>query len=309
MGPQRVVSLRAVRVNHRSIAAWATLVWLLMQLFAPPVHAHGLALPFAFWGGFSPDAAQCQRVIGFAGAQCDDHVWRIHARCLNALLNGGACEVTGVPMAAQQAQLNAVNLIDLQCTSPETQAVGFLLKFEAQTDVYNFCGVLETELVSAVYRPVLNDSVVQSTDVTTRSCVKAAADATTRLLRFAIPERRHTLDRLAKVSVAPAAKQAAVDRSTTRIAAVRGQLVASLERTCAAADFEMVYGRSVDDFLHLIATRADCFAGAVYVQSAITCPTPVCGNGMQEPGEQCDDGNLSNGDGCSSACMNEAPVP
>jgi cysteine-rich repeat protein len=31
--------------------------------------------------------------------------------------------------------------------------------------------------------------------------------------------------------------------------------------------------------------------------------TPKCGNGIKEDGEQCDDGNLVNGDGCSSTCQ------
>jgi len=31
----------------------------------------------------------------------------------------------------------------------------------------------------------------------------------------------------------------------------------------------------------------------------------ICGNGISEPGEQCDDGNLINGDGCSSVCAIE----
>jgi cysteine-rich repeat protein len=31
----------------------------------------------------------------------------------------------------------------------------------------------------------------------------------------------------------------------------------------------------------------------------------VCGNGIIEAGEQCDDGNTVNGDGCSSTCQNE----
>ena len=37
------------------------------------------------------------------------------------------------------------------------------------------------------------------------------------------------------------------------------------------------------------------------------CPPqpPVCGNGILETGEQCDDGNLVNGDGCSSLCKIE----
>jgi len=36
-----------------------------------------------------------------------------------------------------------------------------------------------------------------------------------------------------------------------------------------------------------------------------TC-TPVCGDGLVEPGEECDDGNTVNGDGCSSTCKREA---
>ena len=33
---------------------------------------------------------------------------------------------------------------------------------------------------------------------------------------------------------------------------------------------------------------------------------PACGNGVKEGTEQCDDGNLVNGDGCSGACMTES---
>lgn len=35
--------------------------------------------------------------------------------------------------------------------------------------------------------------------------------------------------------------------------------------------------------------------------------TPVCGNNILDSGEQCDDGNTLNGDGCSSSCQNEPP--
>ena len=34
-------------------------------------------------------------------------------------------------------------------------------------------------------------------------------------------------------------------------------------------------------------------------------PTCVCGNGILEPGEECDDGNTVSGDGCSSTCQIE----
>lgn len=35
----------------------------------------------------------------------------------------------------------------------------------------------------------------------------------------------------------------------------------------------------------------------------------VCGNGIVEAGEQCDDGNTTNGDGCSSTCQLENQPP
>ncbi|MGH7964212.1 MAG: SBBP repeat-containing protein, partial [Candidatus Binatia bacterium] len=39
-------------------------------------------------------------------------------------------------------------------------------------------------------------------------------------------------------------------------------------------------------------------------------PVPVmCGNGCMETGEQCDDSNTSDGDGCSTTCQTETPAP
>jgi cysteine-rich repeat protein len=37
-------------------------------------------------------------------------------------------------------------------------------------------------------------------------------------------------------------------------------------------------------------------------------PQPICGNSVIEAGEACDDGNTANGDGCSSTCQIEIPV-
>lgn len=38
-------------------------------------------------------------------------------------------------------------------------------------------------------------------------------------------------------------------------------------------------------------------------------PPPICGNGILEAGEACDDGNLVNGDGCSAVCTVEVVPP
>ena len=37
-------------------------------------------------------------------------------------------------------------------------------------------------------------------------------------------------------------------------------------------------------------------------------PTPACGDGNLDPGEQCDDGNTVAGDGCSATCTIEPPI-
>ena len=38
-------------------------------------------------------------------------------------------------------------------------------------------------------------------------------------------------------------------------------------------------------------------------------PLPVCGDGKKDPVEQCDDGNILNGDGCNAACRIEIAPP
>lgn len=44
----------------------------------------------------------------------------------------------------------------------------------------------------------------------------------------------------------------------------------------------------------------------MFVASFAQAATPVCGNGVSEAPEQCDDGGTISGDGCSSTCMIEA---
>ncbi len=45
-----------------------------------------------------------------------------------------------------------------------------------------------------------------------------------------------------------------------------------------------------------------------YDQCTNQCTLPRCGDGIQQQGEQCDDGNTVNGDGCDSSCHIEPPV-
>jgi cysteine-rich repeat protein len=56
-----------------------------------------------------------------------------------------------------------------------------------------------------------------------------------------------------------------------------------------------------DYFVEVKAAAAQQFSYALTIQVQVV----ICGNGTKEPGEQCDDGNLASGDGCSSLCKIE----
>jgi cysteine-rich repeat protein len=43
-------------------------------------------------------------------------------------------------------------------------------------------------------------------------------------------------------------------------------------------------------------------------QCMVTIPTAVCGNGILEGSEECDDGNNNDGDGCGTNCQTEIPA-
>ncbi|TMA57855.1 MAG: DUF4215 domain-containing protein, partial [Deltaproteobacteria bacterium] len=44
----------------------------------------------------------------------------------------------------------------------------------------------------------------------------------------------------------------------------------------------------------------------LYVDDFVFAARPICGDGLVEGSEQCDDGNTANGDGCSSICTLES---
>ena len=49
-----------------------------------------------------------------------------------------------------------------------------------------------------------------------------------------------------------------------------------------------------------------CIQGLAYDQGTEQCEVQICGDGYVQTGEECDDGNLVSGDGCSSSCAMES---
>jgi cysteine-rich repeat protein len=114
---------------------------------------------------------------------------------------------------------------------------------------------------------------------------------------------QQALDRIAGTEQTADQKTRLVAWARARIERAQARSVAAVGETCAAGAFADAYRRSTDEFLGRIAAQAGCMVGFVYVQDAVTCPAPVCGNGMQERGEECDDGNDFDGDGCRADCV------
>ncbi|HRY60002.1 MAG TPA: Ig-like domain-containing protein [Patescibacteria group bacterium] len=64
-----------------------------------------------------------------------------------------------------------------------------------------------------------------------------------------------------------------------------------------------------DTFVYKVCDNdASCATATVTVNISQTPPKPVCGNGVVETGEQCDDGNKKNNDFCSNQCENQTPI-
>src|SRR5712672_3694155 len=61
--------------------------------------------------------------------------------------------------------------------------------------------------------------------------------------------------------------------------------------------FAACNGKPDDEACEVAGTPGSCIGG--------DCVPVVCGNGIQQPGELCDDGNRANGDGCRGDCLSD----
>jgi cysteine-rich repeat protein len=259
--------------------------------------AHGEPAGLSDWGGFSRAISRCQRRIGGAGLACAVRAWEVRRACDAALAEGGSCDEAAAGDRIRAAQTNArlaVNQPDA-CTFLEVQNLRFIDLFEALTDVTRVCRDAEVRLTHLVFESEPSGAAQE----TSRACRHAASDAAASLFHFSLRLRTRALDRIAASALPLQRKEALLSASASRIAWARSALRALVEGRCPAADFQALYGRTLDAFLTEVSNQADCSVAGTYAQAAIRCPTAVCGNGVVEPGEQCDDGNDDDGDGCA----------
>ena len=274
------------------------MVWLV----APAAQAHNVAADLSVWGNFGTETATCQRAIARAAALCTGRVLAVRNACLGAQLRGETCDTTQSDARVQSARAKALATVQAACNESQFQTLRYVDVSDAQTDVINVCRNLDTATVTGAYGPAMFSGSVAAVDGAKQTCLDLTGRAAARLLRFAIRARARALDEIASTPLTLDQKTWLLKRSERMIAGGVSMTKARILSACSAAQFQDAYGRSVDDFLGRIAGRADCLAQAVYVQNAVSCPAAVCGNGIQEPGEECDDGNDYDGDGCKSDC-------
>jgi cysteine-rich repeat protein len=273
---------------------------------AAEAKGHGARLPFDQWGGFSTGAVVCQRVIARAAAQCAAASWDARRSCRSAQLTGASCDEAATAKTISDASIRALNTIDDYCSERQAIELQYLGSFDLQADVTKFCRAWTTAAESAVYRPFGGSSAISPAQ---RQCADAAANAADDVMQSTFRHRRQCMDRIASTSLQDPNRTALLDSATQRMDAAHDAAVTRLSARCGAAAFATLYGRTPDVFVAGLAQRADCIGGQFYIQNAVLCPAPVCGNGiLEQPGdplftdEDCDDGNTMDGDGCPSTC-------
>jgi len=279
----------------------ATIALVLLPVAA---HAHGSPVALSVWGNFKSSAAVCQREIGRGAARCGLLAWDVRRRCLLRRMAGETCDEDADDRAIDEARRAAFDAVRPRCSPIDLGFLQFRDLFDVQTDMVNYCRDLEEAAVSVVFNPFFA-APAPGLDAAPRACVETFAATTTKALRTALRTHEAVLDRIAARSKTLAVKRDDIARSHASVDAEMQRLLAVTRSACSEEGFLSLYGHSLPDLLELVSQRADCLAAAAYPVDAYTCPAAVCGNGMSERGESCDDGNLADGDGCDSACRRE----
>ncbi|MEO8603425.1 MAG: DUF4215 domain-containing protein [bacterium] len=268
-----------------------------------PARAHDIAADLSVWGGFNPAVTKCQRVIARAATLCVSGALSARNACASQQLQGLTCDTTATDARIQAVRQRARDLVARTCAATDLQTLRYIDLADAQTDIINVCRQLDTAVLTSAYNPAMLGGTIGAMQGDAEGCVAATARASGALLRYAARARQRAFDAIAAQTLEAPAKQALVARSAAAIARAQSLSRGRILAACPGTTFADTYGRSVDEVLGRIAGRGDCLTESVYVQKAVRCAPPVCGDGMQiEPAEECDDGNDYDGDGCRSDC-------
>jgi cysteine-rich repeat protein len=292
----------AVRALRRTVPTISLLIGL-----CAPATAHQGAVPLTFWAdNFGPTEARCQLEIGAGAATCGFGAWTIRRDCLFERLEGRTCDEEADDDAIEALRLAVFRGdIDPACQGANLQAMAFQDLVDVQLDVVTFCRELEAAAVSVVFNPFFAADRADDLDDAQKACIRTFAGVATKAFNYAFRVRRSALDRIANRRRSSRVKNADLDEADLRVEAANQALREALLRGCSEETFVALYGQPTEQAVELVASRSACLATRTYPVQAYECPAAVCGNGMRETNERCDDGNTDSGDGCSATCENE----
>lgn len=265
---------------------------------------HNQATPIELWGPFEPGTLTCLRMVSRATHACFDTVLSVEQRCQDALLRGESCDRNAVDAAVDAATQEMRATLTTQCALGQLTELGYIGFFDAQTDLEKACVTQAHASISATYAPALGGT--PSTMAAT--CMAASAAYGRKVARFLLERESPVMERIATRLFSGEEKKASILQVERELSETRQHWIAGVLELCPA--FEAVYGRSPESFLRTLKQCTDCVLSLTYIHSAVVCPMQVCGNGIPEGTEQCDDGNADDTDICRSDCtLNPARNP
>ncbi len=283
----------------RATIAAAVLGWL--ASLPPCIYAHGGPPDITFWGPFPSGTAHCLRMMGRKTQRCVQEVVALEQACMDAELAGQPCDEALRDQQITADKLTARAVVTTDCTGGQLTELHFINPDAARTDISKTCTDQPAALMSVAYAPALYGGSSGAMDGQMLDCMTQAARVSRTLLRYIVREKTRALDLMAVNIVAPGKKNTLLNRAADRITVARGKLAQRLLEVCP--NFEAMYGRPPSDVLSALTNPiGNCVVGTAYVQTSIACPAPVCGNGVKESGEECDDGNTVDNDKCHNNC-------
>lgn len=272
-----------------------------LMLCASPrfVHAHGLPpLPLALWGPFPGPTVDCLRQLSKATRRCFNTVLSAHRRCADAALAGSTCDGNARDALIAAARDAAADTVEVACRGGQLTELRFADATDARNDILLACSEADTTL-RMLYAPALNPVAAPGLSSSDRHCITHVGSAASKLLMAAIDDRSRVFDAVAVHILGPSQKLGRLNVVNQRIAAVAERMGARLTEGCAGAT---VYDGDPAAVLPLLDRRSACVLSSVYFHTSSLCPTPVCGDGIVDGTEECDDANGIDVDGCRSDC-------
>ena len=250
------------------------------------------------WGPFLLETVPCLRIMSRATHVCFDAVLAAEQVCREARTRGQECDMQSWSRRPTRRQIDMRRTLAQACTEGQLTEVGYIGFFDAEADLFNACVIQARAAVTATYAPALGGVAPPAV----ADCLTATAGYARRVMRFAIDQQTPVIERFAtRMYPNPEDKLEVVRRLQTAFTGVRPRWVEGLLAVCP--DFAAIYGRTPDSYLRTLKQRTDCVLSKTYVNTAVSCMAAVCGNGIPEGDEECDDGNHNDTDACSNGCL------